>query len=274
MKNCLYWFIIFFLYLAACTQVPITQRSQLHIFPEQTLIALSLTSYQKFLQTHRLSTDLAKVQMVKSVGKRLAQAVTTFFQKRGESYRLQNYHWEFNLVENKAANAWCMPGGKVVVYTGILPLTKNQAGLAVVLGHEIAHAVAQHGNERLSQLLLFQLGGMALSAALAEKPAKTKELFLIAYGLGGQLGVLLPYSREQELEADRLGLIFMAMAGYDPREAITFWQRMSRKHQTRFIPEFLSTHPLYTKRIEQIKKFMPTALRYYRSSPLRAKPQK
>jgi len=263
-KNYLYGGIIFFLGLAACTQVPITQRSQLHLFPEQTLIALSLTSYQEFLQTHKLSTDLAKVQMVKTVGKRLAQAVTAFFQKRGEGYRIQNYNWEFNLVENKTANAWCMPGGKVVVYTGILPLTQNQAGLAVVLGHEIAHAVAQHGNERLSQLLLFQLGGIALSVALAEQPTKTRELFLIAYGLGGQLGVLLPYSREQELEADKLGLIFMAMAGYDPREAIAFWQRMGKKSKTQFIPEFLSTHPLYTKRIEQIKKFMPTALRYYR----------
>jgi predicted Zn-dependent protease len=140
---------------------------------------------------------------------------------------LKGYEWEFNLVDNKDINAWAMPGGKVVVYTGILPITQNEEGLAVVLGHEIAHAIAQHGNERMSQQLVQQLGGMALQVALANKPQQTQDIFLTSYGIGSTVGAILPFSRKEELEADKFGLFFSAMAGYNPQEAVPFWQRMA-----------------------------------------------
>jgi predicted Zn-dependent protease len=176
---------------------------------------------------------------------------------------IQNYSWEFNLVESDEINAWCMPGGKVVVYTGILPLTRDETGLAVVMGHEIAHAVAKHGAERVSHGLLVEFGGTALSAALSQKPQKTREIWMTAFGVGAQVGVMLPYSRTHETEADRLGLIFMAMAGYDPRTAVDFWTRMSQSGGGA-PPEFLSTHPSDTTRIRNIESFMPEALSYYR----------
>jgi predicted Zn-dependent protease len=180
------------------------------------------------------------------------------------SDRLRGYQWEFNLVESKEANAWCMPGGKVVVYTGILPITKNEGGLAVVMGHEIAHAIAEHGNERMSQMLIAQMGGMALDQAMATSAAQTKQLWMSVYGAGVQVGALLPYGRLQESEADHLGLIFMAIAGYDPREAIAFWERMAKSQGSKTAPEFLSTHPSDETRIRQIRERLPEALSYYR----------
>jgi predicted Zn-dependent protease len=179
--------------------------------------------------------------------------------------RLNGYQWEFNLVKNDSTpNAWCMPGGKVVVYSGILPYTKDKNGLAVVLSHEIAHAVARHGNERMSQQLLTQFGSVALSEALKQKPAETQGIFNSAYGLGSQLGVLLPFSREHELEADKLGLIFMAMAGYDPQSAVSFWERMSSMGGNK-PPEFMSTHPSDSRRISRIKEALPEAMKYYKN---------
>ena len=177
--------------------------------------------------------------------------------------QLDGYQWEFNLVDSKEVNAWCMPGGKVVVYTGILPLTQNENGLAVVMGHEIAHAVAKHGNERMSQGLLTQMGGMALELALQDRPKQTQQLFMTAFGMGAQVGVLLPFSRVQESEADHLGLIFMAMAGYDPNGAVPFWERMAQQGGQK-PPEFLSTHPSDQTRIQKIKSELPEALEYYR----------
>jgi predicted Zn-dependent protease len=159
-------------------------------------------------------------------------------------------------------NAWCMPGGKVVVYTGILPVTKNENGLAVVMGHEIAHAIAEHGNERMSQELLRQAGGVALTVALKDNPEETRNLWLAAYGLGSEVGVMLPFSRLHESEADHLGLIFMAMAGYDPREAPDFWTRMAEAGGQK-PPEFLSTHPSDETRISSLNNWMPEALKYY-----------
>jgi predicted Zn-dependent protease len=203
--------------------------------------------------------------MVQRAGTRIAKAVEQYFAQQKMSDRLKGYSWEFNLVNDKEANAWCMPGGKVVVYSGILPLTKDENGLAVVLGHEISHAVAQHGDERMSQGLITEMGGIALSAALSQKPAQTQQLFMSAYGAGTQVGVLLPYSRLQESEADRLGLIFMAMAGYDPRGAVPFWQRMAAAHPGGSPPVLLSTHPADRKRIEDIEKLMPDALKYYKT---------
>jgi predicted Zn-dependent protease len=250
--------------LIACSTVPITGRKQLNLIPAGTMQAMSYQEYGTFLQSHKLSSNTQQVDMVRRVGNDIKNAVERYFAEKGLSKQLNGYQWEFNLVESPDVNAWCMPGGKVVIYTGILPITQSEAGLAVVMGHEVAHAVAEHGNERMSQGLLTQLGGMALSEALSNKPAETRALFMTAYGVGAQVGVLLPYSRTHESEADRLGLIFMAMAGYDPNEAVAFWQRMSAHKGGQAPPEFLSTHPSDQTRIANIQKHMSEALKYYR----------
>jgi predicted Zn-dependent protease len=179
---------------------------------------------------------------------------------------IKNYKWEFNLIESEEVNAWCMPGGKVVFYTGILPVTQTEAGIAVVMGHEIAHAVAEHGNERMSQSLIAELGGIALSEAVKNEPAQTQQLWFAAYGLGATVGVLLPFSRTQESESDRLGLIFMAMAGYNPQEAVNFWKRMAAQKGGNAPPEFLSTHPADETRIKDLQNEIPEAMKYYKGN--------
>jgi predicted Zn-dependent protease len=228
------------------------------------MLSMSLQQYDTFLKEHKLSSDEKQTDTVKHVGARIQDAVVRYFASSGMSSRLSGYQWEFNLVEDKEVNAWCMPGGKVVVYTGILPVTKGEAGLAVVMGHEIAHAVAEHGNERMSQGLLAQFGGMALAEALSTKPAATQQLWMTVYGVGAKYGAIMPYSRLQESEADHLGLIFMAMAGYDPNEAISFWQRMSAQKGGQAPPAFLSTHPSDSARIDNIRRLVPEAMRYYK----------
>jgi predicted Zn-dependent protease len=250
--------------LAACATVPITGRQQLNLVPDASMLSMSLEEYDKFLKDHKLSNDPDKTAMVKRVGVRIQRAVEQYFRQNNLQAELANYSWEFNLVESKEVNAWCMPGGKVVVYTGILPYTQDETGLAVVMGHEIAHAVAKHGNERMSQALLVVLGGVALSEALKNKPDTTQALWLAAYGLGSQVGILLPYDRLQENEADRLGLIFMAMAGYDPNAAVPFWKRMAAKKEGGSMPEFLSTHPSDQNRIKNIQSLIPEAMKYYK----------
>jgi predicted Zn-dependent protease len=247
-----------------CSVVPLTGRKQLNLVPESEMISMSFSSYNDFLKANPLSTDKSSTEMVKKVGSEIAGAVTRFLTDNDLSHQLDGYKWEFNLVKNDTTqNAWCMPGGKVVVYSGILPITRDKNGLAVVLSHEIAHAVARHGNERMSQELLVQFGGIALNEAIKEKPEETKGIFNTAYGIGSQLGVLLPYSREHELEADKLGLIFMAMAGYDPQTAIPFWERMAAMGGNK-PPEFLSTHPSDATRIKKIKSALPEAMKYYK----------
>jgi predicted Zn-dependent protease len=250
--------------LIACETVPVTGRSQLSLVSGSEVNNMSFNAYRDFMSKHKVSNNAAQTQQVKRVGQRIQVAVTQYFLQQGMASRLEEYKWEFNLVEDREVNAWCMPGGKVVVYTGILPITKDENGLAVVMGHEIAHAVANHGNERMSQGLLVQFGGMALSQALAQQPAATQSLFLGAFGVGSQVGVLLPYSRLQESEADRLGLIFMAMAGYDPNGAVGFWQRMRQSQKGSAPPELLSTHPADDTRIENLRSYMPEAMGYYR----------
>lgn len=253
------------LVLTACSTVPITGRRQLDLVPSDQIMAMSADQYKQFMAEHEVVTGTEQSRMVKRVGERISAAVEKYLAEHGKADLVKNYKWEFNLIKDPSANAWAMPGGKVVVYTGILDITQTEAGLATVMGHEIAHAVAQHGNERMSQALLTQLGGTALSIALSQNPSQTNELFMAAYGLGTQVGVLLPYSRLQESEADRLGLVFMAMAGYDPRKAVDFWQRMEAKSQGGAPPEFLSTHPAHQTRIERIKQYLPEAMKYYRS---------
>lgn len=252
------------LLLSACSTVPLTGRKQLNLIPQQSLLSTSLQQYGQFLKEHKISKNAGQTEMVKRVGGRIQRAVELYFRQNQMSGELSGYAWEFNLVESKEINAWCMPGGKVVVYTGILPFTRDENGLAVVIGHEIAHAVAKHGNERMSQGLIAEMGGMALSTAMQAKSEETRQLWMTAFGLGAQYGVIMPYSRLQENEADHLGLIFMAMAGYDPNGAIAFWQRMSAQKGGQGVPEFLSTHPSDTRRIRNIQSLIPKAMTYYR----------
>jgi predicted Zn-dependent protease len=248
----------------ACSTVPVTGRKSLNILPDSELLSMSLQQYNDVLKKSKLSNDPTKIQIVKRVGERIAGATEQFFTEQGMESEIKNYKWEFNLIEDdKVVNAWCMPGGKVAVYTGILPVTQNDTGLAVVMGHEISHAIAKHGNERMSQGLLAQLGAVGLSAALSTDPGATSEIFMAAYGLGANVGVLLPYSRIQESEADHIGLILMAKARYDPREAVPFWKRMNEKGGSR-PPEFLSTHPAPETRIKDIEAEVPEAMKYYK----------
>jgi predicted Zn-dependent protease len=249
--------------LQTCSLVPLTDRRQLSLVSDADMLSMSFAQYDQFQKENRMSSSPGDTNEVQRVGRNIQNAVTTYFARNNMSEGLNGFAWEFNLVENKEANAWCMPGGKVMVYSGILPLARNEAGLAVVMGHEIAHAVAKHSNERMSQALISQLGGQVLAQALKQKPQQTQQIWMGLFGVGVQLGAVLPYSRLQEGEADRLGLIFMAMAGYDPHTAIGFWQRMSQQGGAR-PPAFLSTHPSDKKRITKILAAMPEAMKYYR----------
>jgi predicted Zn-dependent protease len=250
---------------AACATVPVTGRQQLNLIPNQEILSMSFSSYQELMQSSKLSQNKAQVAQLRAIGGRIAAAAEQFLRDNKMAGEIPNYKWEFNLIDDKkTVNAFCMPGGKVAFYTGILPVTQDDNGIAVVMGHEVAHAIARHGNERMSQALLAQLGGTTLSIALQEKPEQTRELWLAAYGVGTNVGILLPYSRKQEIEADRIGLSIMARAGYDPRTAIPFWERMSKLGGGNQPPEFLSTHPANQRRIEDIKKEIPEAMKYYK----------
>jgi predicted Zn-dependent protease len=259
----------FFILIAtviACSTNPVTNRKQFTLVSEQELQAMATTEYRNFLSSNRVVSPSGDrdAEMVRRVGQRLASAITRYYREQNLTSELEGYNWEFNLVNNADANAWAMPGGKIVVYTGLLKITQNEAALANVLGHEISHAIFQHGNERMSQGLAQQLGGVALSVAVANQPSATQNLFLQAYGVGSQVGVLLPFSRKHELEADRYGMRWSAMAGYNPREAINLWKRMEAASNGQAPPEFLSTHPTASNRIAQLEKYLPEALKYYK----------
>jgi predicted Zn-dependent protease len=252
--------------LAACSTNPVTGRRQLKVVSEQEMQAQALTEYRQFLSTNKVVSSSADrdAEMVRRVGQRIANAVTQYYQQQSLSNILEGYQWEYNLVSSNEANAWCMPGGKIVVYTGLLPFTQNEAALAVVMGHEVSHAIFQHGTERMSQGMLQQGLGAGLQIALANKPAATQNLFNQAYGIASNVGVMLPISRKQEYEADHYGLIWAAMAGYNPREAIPLWERMEKASAGQKPPEFLSTHPSEGNRIAELNKYMPEALKYYK----------
>ncbi len=252
------------IFLWSCNSVPVTGRKQLTIIPSDELMSMSYQQYNDFMQQNPKSKDAEKDRMVKSVGSRIQKSVEQYMAQNNLSYLLEGYKWEFNYIDSEQVNAWCMPGGKVVVYSGIMPVAKNEAGLAVVMGHEIAHAIADHGNERMSQELIRQMGGVGLMVALNEQPEETQQLWLTAYGVGTEIGAILPYSRLHESEADRMGLIFMAMAGYNPEEAPEFWKRMSAQSSGQKPPEFLSTHPSDQTRINNLNEWMPEALSYYK----------
>ncbi|WP_411274400.1 M48 family metallopeptidase [Daejeonella sp.] len=251
--------------LLSCSQVPLTGRSQLSLVNDETLQQQASEAYQQFLsdRSTRVISSGANAQRVKTVGNKLAGAINRYMQANGYGDKY-NYNYQFTLVDSKDINAWCMPGGKVAVYSGILPVTQNDAGLATVMGHEIAHAIAQHAAERYSQMTLAQGGGALVGAAVGGRSQGTQQVIGQLYGLGGQLA-MLKYSRNQESEADRLGLIFMAMAGYNPDSAISFWQRMAAAKQGGGAPpEFLSSHPSDASRIEAIQALLPEARQFYK----------
>ena len=251
--------------VTGCILNKVTGRKQLSLVNDSDLKLMAVSQYNTFLKENKVlnsgtSRDAATVDRV---GARIANAITRYYNTVENKSVLEGYAWEFNTIDDKkVVNAWCMPGGKVVVYNGLLPITQNETALAVVIGHEIAHSVAKHGNERMSQAMVQQLGGMALEVALAQKPQETQDLFMMSYGIGSEVGAMLPWSRQQETEADQYGLIFTAMAGYDPREAIPFWERMAAAGGDS-PPEFLSTHPSDATRLRKLKQFMPEALKYY-----------
>ncbi len=249
----------------ACQTVPITGRRQLNLVGESTLMGMASTQYADFLsQTPPLPPSDPRVKEVREIGQRLASAAGEYLRANNAADRVKDFEWEFNVVQDDQINAWAMPGGKVVVYTGIMNVTQNTTGLAVVMGHEIAHAIARHGNERMSQAIALQGAGMTLDVLTAQKPGLARDIFMQSVGIGGQLG-MLAYSRQHESEADRMGLIFMAMAGYDPREAPKFWERMSQASGGGGKPpEILSTHPSDQRRMQDLQKYMSDALKYYK----------
>ena len=250
--------------LLSCSTVPITGRQQLSLVSSGTLNSMSFQQYREFISQHKVIKGTSEAALVGKVGRRIQGAVENYCRANNLSSRLEGYQWEFNLIDDAEINAWCMPGGKVVVYTGILPVTRDEAGLATVIGHEVAHAVANHGNERMSQSLLLNMGGITLGTALSTQPVATQKLFSALYGVGSQVGLMLPYSRLQESEADHLGLIFMAMAGYDPNSAIPFMERLKASDKNASAPQFLSTHPADSARINAMRQVIPEAMQYYK----------
>lgn len=246
----------------SCGSVPVTGRQQLLLVGDQEVLTLSLQQYDEFMKTAKKSTHKEQTALVEKVGKKIAEAVSLYFQVTGLEDQLSAFNWEFNLVQDDQVNAFCMPGGKIVVYEGILPYTQNETGLAVVLGHEVAHAVAKHSNERLSQQIVTEMGTQAASQLLLGKQSETTQAVgQVAMTLGVQYLYTLPFGRKQELEADELGLVFMAIAGYDPNAAIPFWQRMAQQGSA--VPEWMSTHPSHGNRIDRIEAAIPVAMEYY-----------
>jgi len=245
--------VVSLLAIGACSKVPFTGRSRFLLVDEATELQMGLESYQEVLAESNLSRDQAEVERIRAIGMRVAEVT-------GKT----DYEWEFNLIEaDTIANAFCLPGGKVAVYTGITELASTDAEIATVMAHEIAHAIARHGAERMTQMLMLQLGGIALDEALDKHSEKTLEMARVAYGVGATLLYVLPYSRTHESEADYMGLLYMAKAGYDPRASLDFWRKMQQEYGDREPPEFLSTHPNSETRIADLQKWMPEALEYY-----------
>lgn len=252
----------------SCSTVPLSGRNRLSFVNEsemQTAAAQSYTTLLKSPETKVLNN--ADAARIRRIGQKIATAVTQYMNANGYGAQIQGFNWEFNLIDSKEINAWCMPGGKVAVYTGILPVAQDDAGLATVMGHEIAHAVARHSSERASKAAVAEGIGGLLGAAAGNRSEATREMINQAYGIGAQGFYLLPNSRTQELEADHLGLIFMSMAGYNPTNALNFWKRMAAASQGSQKPaEFMSTHPADETRIAQIQRDLPEAQRYFNST--------
>lgn len=236
-----------------CSKVPISGRRQVSLIPEKELITMSQSQYASFLSTADVIENTDQARLVEKVGLNISNAVNMYMHNHGKLNRIKGFDWEFKLVNDQTVNAWCMPGGKICVYTGILDITQDETGLAVVMGHEVAHAIARHGNERMSKGLLTQMGGIALSVAMSSKGPETQQLFQEAYGMGSGISGLA-FSRKNELESDKLGLVFMELAGYDASKASDFWKRMASNGEQP--PEFLSTHPSDERRVREINEFL------------------
>ncbi len=250
---------------AACSEVPITERKQTSVLPESYVQDMSLSTYEQFLQKNQaklLPDSQARAKKIENIGRNIAEATENYLANHNQSYRVEDFNWEFNVVADSQVNAWCLPGGKIVFYTGIMDVAKNKDELAVVMGHEIAHAVAKHGNERMSQKYAVQAVGIVLSLFLSEQPAFVENMLLKAFGVGSKMGILA-YSRVHETEADKMGLVFMNKAGYDPRAAVDFWKRMADVGGEK-PPVFFSTHPSDEQRIKTIQEFIPKIDTFYR----------
>ena len=244
-------------FLASCGSVPVTGRKQILLVSESEVLSASLTQYDEYMKTAVKSTDKTKSAMVERAGKNIAAATENYLKQSGMENEIKNFKWEFTTIKDQSVNAFCMPGGKIVVFEGLLPLVATEDELAVVIGHEVAHAVAKHSNERMSQEILAQVGASIVDMALSQRTAVVKQIGGTVFGLGAQLGVMLPYSRQHEYEADYLGLIFMTLAGYNPNSALTFWQKMSAMSGNSNSSDFMSTHPSDSKRIAEIKRHLP-----------------
>jgi predicted Zn-dependent protease len=260
MKKTLF-ILLFFGLFSSCATVPLTGRNQLTIFTTQDLMPLVNDEYNESLTDSKVLTSTKEGQEIVKVGNKMAEAVEAYLIEQGYDSLVNELDWEFNLLENEEINAWCMPGGKVAFYTGILPFTRDETGIAVIMGHELAHAVANHSGERMSQEILMELGVGSIDLAMGQDPTLTQEILLLSIGLASNLKIL-SFSRKHELEADRMGLIFMALAGYDPREAPAFWERMAEDSEEEGF-EFLSTHPGPSRRIERLNSLMPEAIAIY-----------
>ena len=253
------------LFCYACASVAVTNRKQLSLVSNDEIIAMSATQYGQVLKENTLSNNQEQVEMVKRVGTRIQKAVESYMAQQNRSSELAKFAWEFNLIEDdKTVNAWCMPGGKVAFYTAIMPICADENGVAVVMGHEVAHAIANHGAERMSEQMVAQLGLNVLGTAMGQNPTMTNQLLMQAVGMGTSLG-MLKFSRKHESEADHMGLIFMAMAGYNPNSAPAFWERMSADSSGQ-PPEFMSTHPSHETRIKDLQGWIPEAMGYYKKN--------
>lgn len=252
------------LFFNNCGSVPITGRRQLQLVSDEEILALSLKQYKEYISTAKIEKNTANAKMASRVGERIANATMTYLKNNGYESELKNYAWEFNLVKDNSVNAFAMPGGKIVVYEGLLPITQSEEALAVVIGHEVAHVVAKHAAERMSQAMALQYGGAITGSILGTNAGS--QVGQAVFGLGAQYGVMMPYARKQEHEADELGLVFMAMAGYNPQTAVQFWKRMMQASGGSSTPEFLSTHPADAKRIEYIELVMPAVMQFYKGS--------
>lgn len=252
------------LVVAGCATVAVTGRQQLNLVSNEELIPMSAQQYREVIAKGPLSSNAKETEMIKRVGTRIQKAVESYMASNGRSSELAGFSWEFNLIDDpKTVNAWCMPGGKVAFYTAILPVCKDETGVAIVMGHEVAHAIANHGRERMSQQMAAQFGINTLAVLMGQNPTASQELLMQAVGAGTSLG-MLKFSREHESEADHIGLIFMAMAGYDPNQAPKFWERMSAMSGGQQPPEFMSTHPSHETRIKDLQGWIPEAMKYYK----------
>ncbi len=258
-KYIIYGATALFALVYSCATNPVTGKKTLAMVPNSQILPSAFQQYSAFLSENKVVTGTAQAKQVELVGQKIRAAAEKLLRARGAYETLEGYAWEYKLVDSKEINAWCMPGGKIVVYTGILPITKDEAGLATVMGHEVAHALANHGQQRMSAGLIQQLGAVGTQIAVGGKSAETQAMVMQAYGIGTQVGGMLPFSRSHESEADEIGLILMAIAGYDPEVSVAFWERMSAKSGGGSTPELLSTHPSDATRIADLKRLIPTA---------------